>query len=94
MGGRFVYFLDDPEAGAKQKEERLFLLLRRESPVSDVDAVALLVQFIKHPEASVEELTAMLAGKGRRVAPPAIREFLEQHDLLKKKLRVPGDPLV
>jgi hypothetical protein len=96
LGGRFIYFLDDLEIGTKQKEERMSRLLCLETPVSDADAVAvaLLVQFIKHPGASVEELAAMLAGEGKRVKPMAVKEFLERHDLLKKKLRTPGGPLL
>lgn len=94
LGGRFIYFLDDLEIGTKQKEERLSRLFSLETPVSDADAVTLLVQFIKHPGASVEELAAMLAGEGKRVKPMVVKEFLERHDLLKKKLRTPGGPLL
>jgi hypothetical protein len=94
LGGRFVYFLDDLEVGTKQKEERMSRLFFPETPVSDADAIALLVQFIKHPGAGVEELAAMLAGEGKRVKPMAVKEFLERHDLLKKKLRAPGGPLL
>jgi hypothetical protein len=84
LGGRFIYFLDDLETGTKQKEERISLLLRLEKPISDAEAVTLLVQFIKHPGASVEDLAAMLTGEGKRVKPATVREFLERHDLLKK----------
>lgn len=84
LGGRFIYFPDDLETGTKQKEERISHLLRLETPISDAEAVALLVQFIKHPGARVEDLAAMLNGEGKRVKPSAVREFLERHDLLKK----------
>jgi hypothetical protein len=84
LAGRFVYFLDDLEIGTRQKKLRVSRLLRGEIPISDAEAVALLILFIKNPDGSAEEFSAMLAADGKMVKPMTIMGFLERHGLLKK----------
>lgn len=81
--GRLIYFSDNNDIYIKQKKERE--LLRDDRKVlSDADAVVVLVQYIKYPDISIEELAKMVAQEGRIFEPTVIRDFLEQHDLLKK----------
>jgi len=81
--GRFIYLSDDNDIYIKQKMERALLGDDRKV-LSDADAVVLLVQYIKHPDISIERLAKMVALEGRIFEPAVIRGFLEQHDLLKK----------
>ena len=82
--GRFVYFSEDPVLYDKQRQE--FTLYREDAfrfP-SDAEAVVILVQFIKHPNISIEDLSDMVAQQGKKIASSVIKDFLESHDLLKK----------
>jgi hypothetical protein len=91
--GRYIYFADDAEIGTKQEQTRRRAESKRESSIAEADAVTVLVEFIKHPEADVQRLCALpaLAGKGLSVG--AVVDFLERHGLSKKKLRTPGDTM-
>ena len=79
--GRFVYFSDE------RYEEQKAALCRAEqaSPLSDAEAVMILVQYIKHPQSSIEELAERVrTGQGRSIDCNVIHGFLERHDVLKK----------
>jgi len=81
--GHFVYFSDDPATYERQKSA----LYRPGIPggfPSDEEAVLILVQYIKHPQVDLEELSQRVAKEGRTIAPSVIRRFLEHHGLLKK----------
>ena len=79
--GHFVYFSDEPETYQKQKSA----LYRPQAVLpSDEDAVRILVQYIKHPQIGMEELSERVARQGKRMDPSVIQRFLEHHDLLKK----------
>jgi hypothetical protein len=82
--GRFVYFSDEPEIYDEQKQK---CTLYRQGAIrfpSDADAVVILVQFIKHPNISIEELCDRVAQQGKKIDSCVIESFLEYHDLLKK----------
>lgn len=81
--GRFIYLSDNNDRYIKQKMERELLGDDRKV-LSDADAVVILVQYIKHPDISIEGLAQMVALEGRIFEPMVIRNFLGQHDLLKK----------
>lgn len=81
--GRLIYFSDNKDIYIKQKKERKLLMDERKV-LLDADAVVVLVEYIKHPNISIEELTKMVTQKGRIFGPTIIRNFLEQHGLLKK----------
>jgi hypothetical protein len=53
---------------------------------SDAEAVMILVQYIKNPHSSIEELSEGIAEQGRSIDHRVIHRFLEHHDLLKKIL--------
>lgn len=82
--GRFIYFSDDPDFYTKQS----FLREVEKNYPSDSEAVVILLQFIKHPNISVEELSNKITQQGNKIEPSVIRNFLEYHGLSKKKLRL------
>ena len=87
VGNRFVYFSSDKEILARQKQKRQEAEARArlaELPMS-TEAIDILVERIKHPHLSVEQLSVRLRKKGHRIAPEAIRNFFAYHGLLKKK---------
>jgi hypothetical protein len=77
--GRFVYLSDRPEVYSSQKRRRSTAAFP-----SDAEAVVILVQLIKHPQASIEQLAEHVFKQGQRIDSAAIRRFLQFHDLLKK----------
>jgi hypothetical protein len=77
--GRFLYLSNRSEIRERQMEQR-------EVPAfpSDTQAVAILVQFIKHPGIGVSELAGLVADQGIPIEPAVVQRFLNFHDLLKK----------
>lgn len=77
--GRFIYLSDRSEIRERQMEQR-------EEPVfpTDTQAVAILVQFIKHPGIGVSELAGLVSDQGVSIGPAVVQRFLNFHDLLKK----------
>ena len=87
VGSRFVYFSSDKKILARQKQKRQEAEARTrlaELPI-DAEAIDILVERIRHPHLSVEQLSVRLRKKGHRIAPEAIRNFFAYHGLLKKK---------
>lgn len=78
--GRFVYFSDERYAEQKAALDRV----EQARVLSDAEAVMILVQHIKHPHSSIEELARRVGAEGRSIDLPAIRRFLHHHDLPKK----------
>jgi len=78
--GRFVYFSDE-----RYQEQKAALCQAQQARLpSDAEAVMILVQYIKHPRSSIEELSERVNGQGRSIDRNVIHRFLEHHDLLKK----------
>ena len=83
--GRYMYFSDTPVLFEQQRKGLILLRSEGESRLpSDAEAVMILVQLIKHPDISIEELSDRLAQEGKKIEPSAIKRFLESHDLVKK----------
>lgn len=82
--GRYIYFSDTPVLYEKQRQA--FTLYREGEYIlpSDAEAVVILVQLIKHPDISIEELADRVAQEGKKIEPSVIKSFLESHELLKK----------
>ena len=78
--GRFVYF----SAERYQEQKASLCQVQPARLPSDAEAVMILVQYIKHPRSSIEELAERVSGQGRSIERNAIHRFLEHHDLLKK----------
>ena len=52
--------------------------------LTDAEAVQLLVERIRHPHLSLDDLSQALHTKGMAISSESIRRFLGQHGLLKK----------
>jgi len=83
--GRFVWFAADADLHGKQRHNRLAQEAQtsHDRP-SDSDAVLILVDFIRHPNSSIEQMARRLERQGRSIGPEAIRALLIHHDPLEK----------
>jgi len=78
--GRFVYFCEK-----KYEEQKLGLSWPHDVRFpTDSESVMILVQLVKYPHSSIEELFEIVAEQGTRIEPQAIEVFLNHHGLLKK----------
>jgi hypothetical protein len=78
--GHFVYFSDE-----RYQEQKAGLFQAQQSRhLSDAEAVMILVEYIKRPQSSIEELAERVSRQGRSIDRNAIHGFLKHHDLLKK----------
>lgn len=78
--GRFVYFSDE-----KYREQKAGLYGPQHVRFpSNTEAVIILVQRIKYPHNSIDELSERVAEQGTRIEPHVIYSFLDHHGLLKK----------
>ena len=77
--GRFIYLSDNPEIYTRQKQQWTTITFP-----TDAQAVVILVQLIKYPDITIEQLAGRVADLGQSVEPATIRSFLQFHDLLKK----------
>lgn len=80
--GRYIYFSDDPGIYTKQKDA----LMQKDSKQfpTDAEAVVILIQLIKNPNISVEELAQRVSKEGVRIEASRVLNFLTHHGLLKK----------
>lgn len=78
--GRFVYFSEEKY---QEQKEALYEPEHVRLP-TDAEGLLILVQYIKHPHSSIEELSDRVAEQGRKIDHRVIQVFLEHHDLLKK----------
>ncbi len=83
--GRYIYFSEEEDFYLRQKEHREQLLIRevRQMP-PDADAVLILVDRIKRPEASIEQCARRLQKKMKHIRAQVINVLLDYHGLLKK----------
>ena len=82
--GRFVYFAAAGEVFREQRQRRMAMGREAELP-SDGEAVAILVERIKQPRSSVEELVVRLKAQSVRVSAQAVRNLFARHGLTEKK---------
>jgi hypothetical protein len=80
----YVYWAGDADRRAEQQRQRAQALPMRRG-LTEAEAIAILVEKIKHPAASVEALSRRLDVQSLRVEPERIGEFLVQHGLGVKK---------
>jgi hypothetical protein len=80
--GRFVYVSPEPDAGARQREART--RVADSGLPSDAEAVLVLAEMIRRPDAGVEEVARALAARGTPVGADPILRLLERHELAKK----------
>jgi hypothetical protein len=88
MQGRFVYYAADPSLYSQQQQRRSLMIPATREP-SELEAVTILVEKIKHPAFSVEELCRRLRRRKLPVEPQMIRGLFARHGLgVKKKPRL------
>jgi hypothetical protein len=89
--GRFVYFCADQQTYLQQKqgrgEERA---RRREQLPSDVDAIQILVDWIKHPGSSPQECARRLQRTGIHADAEIIGNLFVHHGIEKKTPDLPS----
>ena len=82
--GRFVYYCSDPTVYGKQRQRRWALNAKGRQPTA-FEAVAILVEKIKHPALSNEALSRRLKKQKLSVEPEIIENLFIRHDLTLKK---------
>ncbi|NTW60682.1 MAG: hypothetical protein HGA43_16140 [Nitrospirae bacterium] len=82
--GRFVYYSADPVMGARQRQQRSAMSARNQLP-SEFEAIAILVEQIKHPALSVAALSRRLKARQLCVEPHRIQNLFVHHGLAVKK---------
>jgi hypothetical protein len=82
--GRYVYFSSEPARYAKQLQNRMIMRKTQRLP-SEFEAIAILVEKIKHPQLSLEKLADKLKGKKLYVEPEVIENLFLHHGLPTKK---------
>jgi hypothetical protein len=86
--GRFVYFTAESALGHRQREGRMIMDAHARRP-SDREVIAILVETIKHPALSIEQLCRNLKRQGVAVTEQAVVNLLADHGLeLKKTARL------
>ena len=82
--GKFVYFSDQSQKARKQIEKRMLKASSNVDMPTDSDAIVILVELIKYPKNSIEQLAAKIQKKGVKLDISIILRFLKLHSLLKK----------
>ena len=82
--GRYVYFASEPARYEQQRQNRTMMRQTRKLP-SEFEAIAILVEKIKYPQLSLDELADKLKGGNLCIAPEAIVNFFLHHGLVIKK---------
>lgn len=83
--GRYVYFSSDSKLYSKQRSKRLQMIAQAKLP-TDIEAIAILVATIKHPELSIENLCrCVLKKQDINVSPELVRNLFVYHGLTVKK---------
>lgn len=82
--GRFVYYCSDPALYDKQRQRRWALSAKGRQPTPS-EAIAILVEKIKHPALSKEALSRRLRKQNLSVTPEIIQNLFLCHDLTLKK---------
>lgn len=78
--GRFVYYSSDPAVFYKQRQRRRALHATGRDP-TPVEAVAILVEKIKHPTLSHEALSRRLRKENMTIEPSTIENLFLRHGL-------------
>lgn len=82
--GCFVYFSSEPSLYEQQKNQRLAMIRNAKQP-SEVEAIAILVEAVKHPELTHDQLCAQLKSRHPNMTPEAVTNLFAQHGLCVKK---------
>lgn len=85
VGSAYIYFSDNPGTYEQQVRGRQ-TAQRTRDVLSDADAVVILCALIKHHDGvCFEDIMKLPEIRARRISSAVIHDFLDRHDLLKKK---------
>jgi hypothetical protein len=92
LSGQFRYLAADPHLSRQQREQAAFAQAPSPTAVlSTQTALWVLVEYIKEPGLSVEQIaTRLREQRNLAVAPESIQRFFQEHGL-KKRLRHPTE---
>lgn len=82
--GVYVYFSGDPQKYTQQMNNRITPQRPTAQPLTDADAITILVALIKHHTITIKDIIALPEVKARGLSSTIIRQFLEHHGLQKK----------
>lgn len=82
--GRYVYFASKPARYTEQLQNRIIMPQTQRLP-SEFEAIAILVEKIKHPQWSLEKLASKLKAKNLYIEPHVIENLFLHHGLVTKK---------
>lgn len=82
--GRYVYFSAVEKDYIKQKDCRAGIVRIKQLP-SNFEAIIILVETIKNPHLSIEDLALKLRDNNCSITPASIRNLFDYHDLTVKK---------
>jgi hypothetical protein len=82
--GCYVYFSSDQAIYARQQRQRLTMIQSAKLPC-DSEAIAILVETIKHPEMAIEDLCVELRKRKYKIFPETVRNLFAYHGLIVKK---------
>lgn len=82
--GKYVYFAWEPSRHEEQLKNRLAMPQIKRLP-SEYEAIAILVEKIKHPQWSLEKLANKLKRKNLCIEPQVIEDLFLHHGLVSKK---------
>ncbi len=82
--GRFVYFSAVDKNDNKQKDCRVGMVRIKQLP-ANFDAILILVETIKNPHLSIEDLALKLRDKNCKVTRESIKKLFDYHGLTVKK---------
>ncbi len=85
LAGRWIWFAANPKTRERQKQSRLARVVAKGPQMpSDMEAVMILVDLIRHPDSRLEQVAHRLKCQGVDMDVAVIRRLLAHHDLLKK----------
>ena len=88
--GRWIWFAAEPSIREQQTQTRWSEEETRALRMpSDSEAVMILVDLIRHPNSSEEQIARRLMSKQTNIDAAAIRQLLDTHGLVKKTLDIP-----
>jgi len=88
--GRFVWFAADDVVRKEQMKSRMAREAQKASGLpSDSEAVLILVDLIRHPDTSIQQMAQRLRRHGTPIDREAICRLLVHHSLLKKNSDLP-----
>jgi hypothetical protein len=89
--GRWIWFAAEPRIREQQTQTRGSEEESRALRIpSDSEAVMILVDLIRHPNSSEEQIARRLMSKQTNITAAAIRQLLDTHGLVKKTLDIPS----